>query len=90
MTQRIAILDSNNKVTNIGAYPDEFVPDGVTRVPATPTVQVGDTWRNGIFVSGPPEQPPLDEPVILAIRLIANIMGGDTPALVDAQLARHR
>lgn len=89
MTKRIAMLDSESKVFNIAVYPNEFVPDGVTTVMATQTVQVGDTWRGGRFVPGPPKPLRPEDPIVLSLYMLAEIMGGDAPVRLEALLRRR-
>ena len=86
--KRLAILNGDSKVINIGVFHNSFPVDGVKHVNATLAVQVGDTWNGGQFIPGPAEAPLSEDPVWLALRVLANMVSPEAAAAVDAQLRR--
>jgi len=92
MTQRIAILDGD-VVKNIGVFPDDFVPDGVTQVVAIAATRKGDTYQGGMFIPGPakvPHKEPTDD-LWIALRELAQMVSPEASAAMESRNdTRHR
>ncbi len=86
MTQRVAILDAE-VVINIGVYPDDFEPDGVNTALAEAGTRKGDTYRNGVFIPGPPKPAKPEDPIAMALRDLAQLLGPAAVAQVESRLA---
>jgi len=86
MTQRVAILNAE-VVINIGVFPDDFEPDGVTTAAAEDNTRKGDTYRNGAFIAGPPRPVKPEDPIALALRDLAQHIGPAAVAQVESRLA---